>query len=88
MFEDDKDGTRRRLRFSLMPDFPWVVRAYFFLLLAFFAVYIGLGTLAVHYGTPIFEEAMRKMLGFIELYRRGSNRLSFRCSSLCLWFRL
>lgn len=67
MFEEKKTKTGRSFAIKVFGDLPWVVRAYFSLLIIFILTIAGMGIADANMATPVFKDVIAKMLGFSEL---------------------
>jgi hypothetical protein len=67
MFEEKKSEEGRSFAVRLFSEFPWVVRAYFHILVIFIIALIAMGIADAKLGIPQIGPVIEKMTGFLEL---------------------
>jgi uncharacterized membrane protein (DUF485 family) len=67
MYEERKDEKSRSVRLWLFSDFPWVVRAFFNLLVVVFFFILLFGFAEKQFDNPIFGEVTSTLSGLVEL---------------------
>jgi hypothetical protein len=67
MFEEKKNKTGRSFALKIFVDMPWVVRAYFHLLIVFIVAIIVMAVADSQLHIPLFASVVEKMASFLEL---------------------